>query len=215
MATDLSFTYVPDVSADNSALVLACSGPPLSAGVWVARRKGAIQEARTACLAHVMAVLAPSEIGWEAWVMVGHRAPQRDNRIGRHTGILKALSRRKIGFSCNNSVEVVHKYEDGLRSAGGIKVDVSELPAVNAAMMSENAVVILAPRERSQDIAHRLVKTPGVLKGHRPPFGLLDATACDPVAVLAVYGEFDDPEVAVAVIGLSENLKMLGITPQN
>lgn len=211
MTTRISFRYVPDVSIDNDSLVLRTTSTPLSAGVWICKCERTLEEARLSCLAHAFSVLAPLENGWEVWTMVGHRATQPDSRIVRYMGIWKSLSRRSIRFSDNEAMEVLHEYEDGVGFVGGVRVGSSDVAATNAAMMGENAVVILVRQQESQSVISDIMTDPAALRGPRSPFGLLDSIARNHVVVLAVYGEFDDPEATVAAIGASADLEELGI----
>ncbi len=213
MTTRISCTYIADVSVDNEVLVLKPAVAQVSAGVWVYRREGALDEARLSCLTHAMGILGPSERKWRPWAMVGHRALQPDNRISRYMAMWKYLSKKGIRFSSSEGMEVLHECEDGLRFVGAVPVGLSELPAVSAAMMIENAALILIDQGQSRSVVSGVLADPCALTGDRPPFGLLDMVASNSAAVVAVYGEFDDPEIAVAVMGGRETLESLGVSP--
>jgi hypothetical protein len=213
MTTSIYYRFVSDVSRKNDTLVLETPELNLAAGVWTLLREDRLDASRIACLRYVVDSLCNQEPGWERWVIIGHRAFQPRNALAKHLGIRKYLGKQGINFKALEFIEQAHEYDAGLRFVGATPWDISEVGAVNAAMMKERAVIIMAKAAQARDIMINVVGnrwTPD--KGE--PFGVLDAAAHESVVVIDTYGEFDDREIAVAAIGRVEVLATLGVGPE-
>lgn len=210
MTTSINYSFLRDVSRANETLVVDTKGHLLGAGVWTMLRTDRMDAARTACLKYVIELLCERNPEWERWIIVGQGALQRASVITRHIGLRKYLHNRALRFQSSEFLETEHKYEDGVRFVGATRWDISEIETVNAAMMAERAVVILAKRSQAGDTIASILNNAWDAE-EREPFRVIDTAAQEPIVVVNVYGEFDDREVAVAAIGRVEVLEELGI----
>jgi len=213
MTTDIRYEFVNDVSQNNDILVLEPTEPGLSAGVWIVLRESRMDLARLGCLSYVVDLLCTRDPTLERWVIVGHRALQPPSTIAKHFGIGKYLSRKGFQFRRNEILEHEHKYEGGVRFVGAMQWDTSDMEAVNACMMTERAVIILAKGTIARTIVTQAITNYWVVE-EREPFGVLSLAVHEPIVLLEAYGEFDDREVAVAAIGRKEFLRTLGVVPK-
>jgi hypothetical protein len=211
MITSVRYHFVDDISRKNDVLVVNVPGPRLAAGVWTTLSQHYLVHARLACLRHVIERLHEYAPGWERWIVVGHRASQPNNRISRHQGIRKHLQRQGIVLPSSEFMEQAHECEGGLRFLGAARWEPPDIESMNAAMMAEQAVIVLARGIQARDILAAIVHRGWATTLAKPPSDVLEIARREPIVVIDTYGEFDDREVAVAAIGRGEILLMLGV----
>jgi hypothetical protein len=211
MTTSIRYDFVDDISRKNEVLVVNTKGSCLAAGVWTAPTNLRLVDARLGCLRHVVEQFHEDYPEWKQWVVVGHRALQPDNRISRYHGIGKYLRKQGMSRPSSEFMEQVHAYEGGLRFLAAVQWETSHIEVINALMMSEQAVIILAKENQGKDIVAGIVHSGWAITSEKPPSEVLNIARREPIILIDVYGEFDDREVAVAAIGRSEILIMLGV----
>jgi len=208
MITDLHFKFVEDVSKRNTALLMpAISGCCLSAAVLLAPSHGSVAETRFACLQHVVTEVSTRMPTYRFWLLAGHSAPQPDNRITRYYKLWKALSVRGINIPAGEYLgEFIQEADNSLKFFGAVRFNLAELDRVYEVIVGEHVSHVVAIQESSDDLLPSILAqgwTRPTLRGN--PSQVILNTLCPRAGVvLGVYGEFDDPEVAVAVIGMRD-----------
>lgn len=204
MTTEMQYDFIDDVSRRNNVLVLAVvKALPLSAGVWTKAVADSISRAQFECLNCAVRNLVANRPNWEFWLIVGHKTFQPNNRITRHNGLWKSLKNLGLVVPQGQFIaESALESEDGLRVFGAVRFDASQIQAVHAVMRETQAAVAFIPGEQSDSMVTSIVRHGWLMKNTKPPEEILE-NVCVHLSglVLDVYGDFDDPEASVAVIG--------------
>jgi hypothetical protein len=201
----MHFAFLPNVAVSNDVLSLPIS-PSLriSAAVWRDSRTGSIESARLNCLAFALEQVWRHYPNSELWLLASHRGVQPDTKIVRHFGLWKSLEKRgaaaPIGAAlCESIVEV----EGGVRLFGATTFTTNQLDKVAKVMSCEFGVIVAATDARIRNTLERLV-TQGWSQGASIPEEIVEAVCPEKGLVVGVFGEFDDGDVAVAVLGEEE-----------
>jgi hypothetical protein len=214
MTTDAQYTFLQDISQPNSVLRVMIDGsPPISAAVWTIHRRVPIMEARLECLRYVLTLIEQRYPLCQFWIIVGHKAIQPDNRISRHNRIWVALKNRGIPLPPGNSFEDVSVAAHGLRFFGAAHFDLGHLDWAHRIMIAEVAAIVITQQRDNAEVIKELVHEGWSLQNTKPPTELLNACRRHPVIIVDVYGEFDDPDVAVSAMGTHDVVKCLKYPP--
>ncbi|XHC26682.1 MAG: hypothetical protein ACFHWZ_15915 [Phycisphaerales bacterium] len=220
MPQTVKFTYVPDVFRPNDCRVLQGDPTlPLAAGVWECHRIDDMDQARTHCLGHVVRAIQPSlESGWEPWLVAAHGAVQSMRALDRRNvgGIWESLARDGVEFAHETPMEVEHLLADGLRWVGATKWTAAEIDSVNSAMRTEFACPLLIHRNAPiSQIIDSIINVNPDAASRVVPTHILAVLENEHSAMIDIWGEYDDREIAVSVVGRTEVLAGLGIHPQS
>jgi hypothetical protein len=96
-----------------------------------------------------------------------------------------------------------------VRFFGALRFGLDQLDRVHELMMAEDAVIVVASEALGPDIARQLVSRGWPIPNTKPPEEVLEIVCPRSGVVMDAYGSFDDPEVAVAVIGTKDLIQNL------
>ena len=203
--------HIVDISTKNELLTLnICSSLNLSAYICLADVRCSILSSRINCLKHVLNELVVSYPDWKFCLLAGHNTFQPSNRITRHNRLWKSLLARGIEIPDGEFIcESVNDTQDGLRAFGAVAFQLDQLEVVHSVMLETQAVIsYTCPSETFDNIA-LLVTNGWDSLNSKPPREIVEGICGKSGFVIDVHGEFDDRDVAVAVIGPKRQISAL------
>lgn len=212
----MKFTLVPNVACTSNVLSIGVS-PSLgiAAAVWTATQAGLIASVRLNCLKHAIRILLEHYPSWELWLVASHRVAQPDNRITRHFGLWKSLQKRGVRIPSGDFLrESSIASESGMRYFGAVCFASDQLEAVCDVLSSESAAIFACDSVSARSIAERLVESGWSQHNTAPPEEILERVCSEGGVVVNVFGEFDDVEIAAAVMGKAELVARLSDSRQ-
>lgn len=205
--------FVDDVSCVNPILSIAI--PPtlgLSSVVWTTHVNDTVISARLKCLDHALQVLTTLLPGDELWLIAAHKTLQQDNRITRYNGLWKSLEKAGVVIPQGEIIgEFVLPSESGIRVFDAVRCDLEQLKAIHAVMIEAQTALIIMRKSQAKEVVKLLVQRGWAMTNTKPPQEVLESVCIYGGLVLEVYGEFDDPDVSIAVIGKTEVLRNLNL----
>jgi hypothetical protein len=207
----MRYEFVPDVSARNEILSLAISPTlKLAASVWTEEVEDSLATARLKCLHHSLGRLKANWPDWEFCLLAGHKTVQPDNRITRHRGLWKSLVAGGVdlpeGEFVNESVVVT---EGGIRAFSATRFELRQLKTVHSIMLVTQAAIAFTTTSAVRAKVPLLTERGWARTNTKPPEEIVEHICDHSGLVIDVYGEFDDREASVAVVGRKEVLDAL------
>lgn len=211
MNSTILFALAEDLSRSNGVLCLG-TRPELEVigAVWIApvalSREIPI-EVRGECLKYVIGRLTACWPDWELWLVVGSAGFRPDNRITRYYRAWPLL--KELGVPRTDILESVQESSEGLRYFGAARFDHTHIDSVHDIMKRRYAAIIFMDRTQAKETVEEVLQRKWLHPPTSPPEEVLEIASPRGGLVVAGYGAFDDPEVAVAAIGKKELLQPL------
>lgn len=139
---------------------------------------------------------------WQYWLLAGHRPTQPDNRITRYRRLWNSLETAGISLPQGGYLEEsLHVGDGGIRFFGAVRFTIDQVEAVHSVMVRTQAAIVFADGSNATSNVPALLKTGWKLTDMSPPEEILGTIVQSLGLVVDVYGDFDDPTVAVAAFG--------------
>lgn len=206
MISRMRFALVSNVACANEVLSIGIS-PSLriAAAIWIAARISAVANSRVECLKFAIERLLEHYPKWELWLITGHRTVQPDNRLTRHFGLWKSLARRGNDMPTGDFIEETFvPCEGGIRFFGGVKFAPQEVDRVCGILTAEGGAIVALDGAHGRNFLKELVGRGWAQKNTKPPEEILESVCPAGGLVIDLFGEFDDSEIAAAVMGKEE-----------
>lgn len=210
MNSTILFALAEDLSHPNDILCPRIR-PDLDVvgGVWtafVALGYEKTSEARRECFKYSIERLTTCWPTWEFWIVVSSPRFLPDNRITRYYGAGPLLKR--LGVPRTDILESLQESSEGLRYFAATRFGETHLDIIHELMGLPSAIIFMDGAEAKETVQEV------VQKGWRtfpttPPEEALEIVSARSGLVVAAYGGFDDPDVAIAAIGKRETLQPL------
>ncbi|MBB1287296.1 hypothetical protein HRH25_23170 [Flavisolibacter sp. BT320] len=208
MITEPKYEWIEDVCSPNDVLFINvgedCICP--SAIAWAIVNKRSIDETRRDAISLALNKVKEMLPDWEKWLIVSNKALQPDTKIVRHLGLWKSIERRSIKFnSGERTEETLVLTKNGLKFIGAIKWNDHEFDDVLALMREEYAIIALVPQMATNSSKNIIQNLQGY-SGDNIVSKIIQSVCLENGVALSVFGEFDDPEIVVALISDKKNL---------
>lgn len=178
----------------------------VSTGGWTWQAKPVVFKAATS---HIAAVYPERAF----WLLACHDCRQHDNRISRYYRLWKLWEKAGRALPAGDyEDEILQEYHDGIRYFSAVRFPLEEIDKV-IDLVRDHRQSFIVSLDPGQGEAVRRVLDAGWTKACGPAENALEEITAAGGIVLNVYGEFDDPEVAVAAIGNPADLgRLRGVT---
>lgn len=208
MISGMRFALVSNVASTNGVLSFGVS-PSLriAAAVWITTRIGTLANTRIECLRFALGQVLKHYPNCELWLVAGHRVAQPDNRLTRHFGLWKSLEKRGVAVPTGDFLkEALVSGEDGIRFFSAVRFSPEQVEEVASILASESATIVVfgASHGRNRNRLEELVLRGWASTNTKPPEEVLELICSEGGLVLDIFGEFDDVEIAAAVMGKEE-----------
>ena len=217
--SDIRFDIISDVSVPNEHLApIEKIDMTLAAAIWIAPGISRLQEKRAALLQNVLQKLSHLYDRREIWLLTAHRLYQPDNRIIRYFGLWKSLKRDKLDLPLRaERFETLHEAKAGIKFFGAVRMEAEDSTTANQIMMEKSTWIALLDGTNSRETVESLLASGWTTddRYENPPIDILAAVAKAEGVLIAVFGRFDDPEVAVAAYGQRETIGGLRFVGQS
>ena len=202
MTTSATYSFIENISEPNPWINFgSLAKSRLSASVWVSARIGSIGDARLNCLRNVLGRVKDDFPSSQLWLIVTQRAVQSDNRITRFNRLWKSLGRQHIGLPSGDSVEHMVRSKQGLRFSGAAHFGIEDTEWAHQIMSREKASILVIHSHEAELAMKRSMDLGEVIQQCRPAPELRMLCEEHDAALVDVFGEFDDPETVVTMIG--------------
>lgn len=214
MTTDLRIILSEDVFVENDGLIFSGSSSymtKLAALTYVAEVKGNLRQERLDCLGIVIRRVAEVLPHYRLWLLASQGAWQPDTARMRSLKLWRWLA--SAGKKTPTRVvgpEIARFDARGLRWFAVAEVSVAEIPAVHDILLTEKPSFLVAAPEPPDLEAYLAAGWaeghPGVMTFWRD---MALVAAQEHHLLFRSFGNFDDPEIGVNVIGAPETIAML------
>lgn len=203
MITDSPQAFLEDITKPNDWIRFAVQPAiPVAAEIWTNASCGNVSQARSDLLQQCISRLRKRHPSWALWLLAAHKALQPDSSMVRHYRLWASLARRGIAIPTGKQLGQGLRTQDGrIRFFGAIELELNQLHALNPVMETESAVVAFGDSARITHAVEQLATNGWSVAREGVSEDILNVLCPREGSVLSVFGEFDDREVAVAIMG--------------
>ena len=212
MITDARRDFIEDITKPNDIIQFNIKPTSLvSAEIWTCSSRGNVSEARFELLKQCASRLLMQNPGWGFWLLAAHKTLQPDNRIVRHHRLWQSLQKRGTVLPAGKILDQGMRAQDnGVRFFGAIEFKLEQLEAVSAVLKTESAVVVAGDPSQIALVIGQLSTNGWKIAPDSVSVDVINALCPSGGLVLAAFGEFDDNDVALAIMGRHELLRSSG-----
>jgi hypothetical protein len=211
MTTDIRSEFLEDVSEPNGFAHFDIQPTfAVSAEIWTIPSRGNVIGARLELLKHVCGWLFQLHPGWELWLLAAHRAVQPDNRIVQYHRLWNSLEKRGASFRETTGIKDGERSESGgVRFFGARMFGLDELGSVDLVLRSETGAIVGGNPEKLHPAVSLLANDGWEISSVPVANDIVNLICESGGVVFSVFGEFDDREVGIALIGSRQSLGRL------
>lgn len=211
MTTNINIRLVNDLSLANDTLYVDYDDEVIGAIVWLSMARESVYEAKCRCLEAALSCLREYTYDMDTWLLSAHSAVQADNRITRYRGFWNSIPKMNPKISdIFKSKENIVSQDGGIRAFGAILLEnIHNIDIICNIYNLSQTCIISVDREISEYVTDNLLENGWNYPNSNPPNEIIRNIISKNGLIVSAYGEFDDIDVAVAIIGKPDMLKKI------
>lgn len=211
MTTQIQKDVVADISSPNSPIRFNLHlNRKISALVWSSNGSGDTMSRRGYLLGEVLRWIRERHSDWALWLVATHGVWQPDNRIVRYNKLWRSFEKRGFKLPSKTIPYEGLRVEAGeLRFFGACEIDPEHAQVANRLATDEWAEVVIGSRFKIDPVVAECSRKGWDVCARHPSCELIDCVCAVGGCVISLFGDFDDAEVSVAILGSPADIDSL------